>query len=133
MNRFATLMTFAVALIMSATTAAMAGEIAVTLTIDAEADATLFAMAGNKAVWKSGDLGDLVANVPHPVPSAVDGVKIESICVRLGEGWRVPNKNGKTFQASCFGVDQAMIDKGQIGYEMAAERCKPLVPMPPGM
>lgn len=101
--------------------------------IEAEADATLFGMAGNKIVWKSGDLGHLVANVPHPVPSEVDGVRIQSICVRLGQGWRVPNKNGKTYQASCFGVDQATIDKGQIGYEMAVEQGEPSVPMPPGM
>lgn len=47
--------------------------------------------------------------------------------------WRVPNKNGKTFQASCFGVDRAMIDKGEVGYEMAVEQGEPSVPMPPGM
>lgn len=111
----------------------MASDIAVTLMIDAEADATLFAMAGNKIVWKSGDLGDLLANVPHPVPSDVDGVRIESICARLGEGWRVPNKNGKTFQASCLGVDQAPIDKGQFGYEMAVEQGEPSLPMTPGV
>lgn len=133
MIRIATIPVLAFALAMSATTAAMASDIAVTLMIDAEADASLFAMAGNKVVWKSGDLGDLVANVPHPVPSEVDGARIESICVRLGEGWRVANKNGKTFQASCFGVDQATIDKGQIGYEMTVEQGEPSVPMPPGM
>jgi len=133
MTRIATVPVLAFALAMSTTTAATASDIAVTLMIEAEADATLFAMAGNKVVWKSGDLGDLVANVPHPVPSGVDGVRIESICVRLGEGWRVPNKNGKTFQASCFGVDQAMIDKGEVGYEMAVEQGEPSVPMPPGM
>jgi hypothetical protein len=133
MTRIATIPVLAFALAMSAATAAMASDIAVILAIDAEADATLFSMAGNKIVWKSGDLGDLIANVPHPVPSEVDGVQIESICVRLGEGWRVPNKNGKTFQVSCFGVDQAMIDKGRIGYEMAVEQGEPSVPMPPGM
>lgn len=117
MKRIATIPVLAFALAMSATTAAMASDIAVTLMIDAEADASLFSMASNKVVWKSGDLGDLVANVPHPVPSEVDGVRIESICVRLGGGWRVPNKNGKTFQASCFGVEQG----------------EPSVPIPPGM
>lgn len=99
MTRMATISVLAFALAMSATTPATASDIAVTLMIDVEADATLFAMAGNRIVWKSGDLGDLVANVSHPVPSEVNGVQIESICVRLGEGWRVPNKNGKTFQA----------------------------------
>ena len=77
MIRIATIPVLAFALAMSATTAASASDIAVTLMIEAEADATLFAMAGNKIVWKSGDLGDLVANVPHPVPSEVDGVRID--------------------------------------------------------
>jgi len=130
-TRIVTAPVLALALALSST--ALARDIAVTLTIDAEADATLFTMAGNKVVWKSGDLGDLIANVPHAVPSEVDGVRIESICVRLGEGWRVPNRNGKTFQASCFGVDQAMIDKAAVGYEMAVEQGEPSVPMPPGM
>lgn len=76
MIRIASIPVLAFALAMSATTAASASDIAVTLMIEAEADATLFAMAGNKIVWKSGDLGDLVANVPHPVPSEVNGVRI---------------------------------------------------------
>jgi len=132
-TRIATVPVLVFALALSATTSLLASDIAVTLDINAEADATLFSMTGNKVVWKSGDLGDAVANVPHPVPSEVDGVRIESICVRLGEGWRVPNKNGKTFQASCFGIDEAMIEKGEVGYEMAVEQGEPSVPMPPGM
>lgn len=113
----------------STTSGAMASDVAVTLELGAEAEATLFAMVGNAVVWRSGEL----SGPTHPVPSEVDGVRVETICVRLGEGWRVPNNKGKTFQASCFRLEQAMIDRGATGYQMLVERGEPSVPMPPGM
>ncbi len=107
--------------------AAQEESIIVSVSIDPDADFSVFAMVGSDIVFRSGAAD---ANTGVMVPVAVKGKTIQNICVRLGDGWRVPGPKGKTFQASCFKVEQKMIERGATGYSMKVERGDPSVPMP---